>query len=82
MPWLHWLRYPLKRRRGGPSLAGLDGLVKKISCASVGTESMFRGGSVLSLVTNPIYCTMLIKTAMGTWYYSVTLFMQGNARDW
>jgi hypothetical protein len=81
MPWLHRLRYPLKRRRGGPSLAGLDGPEKNISVASVGSESMSRGGSVLSLVANPMYCTMLIKIAMGTWYYSVTLFMQGNARD-
>jgi len=55
---------------------------EKMSFASVGNENMFRGGSVLSPVTNPIYCTMSIKIAMGTWYYSVTLFMQGIARDW
>jgi len=34
---------------------------EKILFASVGNESMFRAGSVLSLVTFPIYCTMLIK---------------------
>jgi hypothetical protein len=82
MPWLHWLRYPLERRRGGPSLGGLDSLEEKQFLPLLVMKPSFVGGSFLSLATVPIYWTMLIKIAIGTWYYSATLFMQGNERDW